>query len=752
MSVKQTSIYLKRRNLTCLALLLLVIICLSSCTPAAAINVACDVGDLIDAVNDANANSDTTRLILEPNCIYPFTNKDNSDGGQGPNALPIVTTKIVIEGNNAILLRDTGIGFRFFFINNSGNLRLEDISLENGYALAISVDQANSRGGAIYNDGGGFRAERSVFLDNHAWHGEGGAIYNLGVLTLDETTFEINSSGFGGAIYQGGTLGTIAVIENVTFDRNFANDNGGAIYNATAEANFLITGSTFNDNHSYEFHGGAIYMEAGNLDISNSDFLQNTSGSNAYPTGDGGAIYSPEGNVSLITSNFIANRAYGTGGLIHAGPGSDVRLRKVWSEDSVACHGGGALFVEGDTDVQQTTLKLSHIGGWSGWNFNISYFDECSGHHGGAIYNTGTLAIDSSLLERNWAIDGDSDGVYNLGDLTVVNSTFHHNMSYNNVEYRREAVNNQGNADLSFSTFVYSSLVNSGTMTVKDIVVAGNINGCINSGTFVDIDENIAFNPTCPFSIILANFSELNIDSALSDNGGPTLTHRVSFPSPVFNMATCSTVAGDPVNVDQRGVSRPIPPNSNSYCDIGAFEVDDFSAPPPPPPPLPPTPTLDSGPDPAPSCDPFEDLDISVVLLNVPPDTLVLPLYFRFPDLVPGQTDAEPSKFRAQLGNLESYKCDQQGFEDRLYCMFNLTPDVPGLALDLLLYKDDCEDPSYTLPKVTIPELKGSIPELKGSIPDPKLQCSKDLNKDTCEAAGGTMSDGVSEAPYCICP
>ena len=94
----------KRRTLSYLAALLLISACLTSCNPPAEINVACDVGDLIDAINDANANSDTTNLILDPNCTYSFTNKDNSDGGQGPNGLPIVTTKIWIEGNNATLL------------------------------------------------------------------------------------------------------------------------------------------------------------------------------------------------------------------------------------------------------------------------------------------------------------------------------------------------------------------------------------------------------------------------------------------------------------------------------------------------------------------------------------------------------------------------------------------------------------------------------------------------------------------------
>ena len=729
----------KRRTLLYLALLLLISICLTSCNQAAEINVGCDVGDLINAINSANANTNTTKLILDPNCTYQFTAKDNDDGGQGPNALPAITTSIYIEGNNATLLRLTSIGFRFFFITNSGSLRLEDITLENGYALITTGEQPNTRGGAIYNDGGGLRAERSIFRENQALQGEGGAIYNLGVLTLKDTLFEINSSGNGGAIYNGGTWGSIAVLENITFDSNFANDNGGAIYNATAEANFTITGSTFENNHSYEFHGGAIYMEAGDLEIYNSDFLGNTSGSNSYPTGDGGAIYSPAGNVSLITSNFFGNRAYGVGGTLYGGPGSDVSLREIRSEDSVACHGGGALFVEGETEVLQTTLKLSHVGGWVGWSFNISYFEECSGHHGGAIYNTGSLALDSSLLERSWVIDGDSDGIYNLGDLTVVNSTFHHNLSYNNVEYGRQAINNLGTAELSFSTFVYTSLVNSGTMTVKNIVVAGDNNGCNNTGTFVGIDENIAIDPACPFSIILPSFGDVVIQDILTDNGGPTLTNFVGNVSPVIDMATCSSVAGGPVLVDQRGETRPFPGSGSHVCDIGAYEVHDLS--PPPPPPVPPTPIPDSGPEPSPSCDPFEDMNVSLILLNLPPDTRNLPVYLKvakgiFPGFDP---DGDiPNDYIAKLGVFEAYQISQQGFPERLYFMFHIPEGMEGTSQQFQVWLPDCPEPVYELPAI--------------QIPVPKPVCNADLSESDCVAAGGTYHRINDKTSTCICP
>lgn len=331
----------KRRTLPYLALLLFISIFLTSCSQAAVINVGCDVDDLIDAINSANANSDTTRLILEPDCIYPFDATDNTDGGQGPNGLPIVTTKIVIEGNNATLERlygQYGESFRFLFITDSGNLRLEDITLKEGFALNSAGEQANSRGGAIFNDGGGLRVERSLFIYNNARDGEGGAIYNLGILTLDETTFQGNRSGNGAAIYNGGTTNIAAVLQDVTFDFNLATFNGGAIYNASPEAGLMIVGSTFYWNRSYE-HGGVIYMESGDLYVSSSEFLESIAGRFINRIGDGGVIYSLAGDVALIASHFNLQKAYGVGGILYAGPGSNVMLREVRSEDSKACHG-----------------------------------------------------------------------------------------------------------------------------------------------------------------------------------------------------------------------------------------------------------------------------------------------------------------------------------------------------------------------------------------------------------------------------
>ncbi len=168
------------------------------------------------------------------------------------------------------------------------------------------------------------------------------------------------------------------------------------------------------------------------------------------------------------------------------------------------------------------------------------------------------------------------------------------------------------------------------------------------------------------------------------------------------------------------GTSRP----QGAGCEPGSYEYDPSAPPAFPMPDDPPGDTADN-------CNPFENMDISVLILNVPADTLVLPLYFRFPVDLPAQPE-----FRALLGEFESDNCGLQGFPDRLYCMFSLPPEALGLALDLKLFVGDCEYPAYLQSRVSIP------------LP----QCRADLGEAACKAAGGTMSTGVTTAPYCICP
>ncbi len=137
-------------------------------------------------------------------------------------------------------------------------------------------------------------------------------------------------------------------------------------------------------------------------------------------------------------------------------------------------------------------------------------------------------------------------------------------------------------------------------------------------------------------------------------------------------------------------------------------------------------------------CGMFNQIEISLVLLDVNPETLQFPLYFKIPGGVPGPKVGELWNYQAQLGEYEAYACGLEGFEDRLYCYFQLPSEAPGQVKDLALYTDGCPDPVYTAENVIIPELE--------------IECRRDLGPEECEAAGGTMSEGATTAPYCICP
>jgi hypothetical protein len=282
-------------------------------------------------------------------------------------------------------------------------------------------------------------------------------------------------------------------------------------------------------------------------------------------------------------------------------------------------------------------------------------------------------------------------------------------------------------------------------MNVKNIVVAGNSGGCNNSGTFVEWGENFAIDPNCPFSNILANTNDLGIDTSLSDNGGPTLTHHVDDDSPVIDKVRCLTISGDQVIKDQRGVYRPYPLSGDIYsCDIGAYEVHYLS---PPPDPLHPTPPLDTGPEPSLPCDLFEEFQYSLNLSNIPYGTTNLTLNIKFSngDLEIWDALGEMA-YSASLGDTKAEGYQEEGYPNRVYFHFQLPESAPGNVRDFSLFRDDCDNPLISIPRVTIPESDILDPD------KPSLVCKKDLDKDSCKEAGGTWVDGGAVgASYCDC-
>ena len=109
--------------------------------------------------------------------------------------------------------------------------------------VSSSKFTSNTATGKIYEDENGDKIEIGSF---------GGAIYNLGDMTIDKTIFSSNKAVNGGAIYNLKD----AIITQSTFTSNSSTAYGGAIYNA-GYSSADIKGSSFSKNKS--FYGGAIY-------------------------------------------------------------------------------------------------------------------------------------------------------------------------------------------------------------------------------------------------------------------------------------------------------------------------------------------------------------------------------------------------------------------------------------------------------------------------------------------------------------
>jgi uncharacterized repeat protein (TIGR01451 family) len=185
-----------------------------------------------------------------------------------------VPVKIIISGNNAT---------RLFTVHPAATVTLTGLTFANG--------KSNRDGGAIYNNGT-LTVQNSTFSGNSA--DDGGGIANWGTLTVQNSTFSGNSADDGGGIANWGTL----TVQNSTFSGNSAAFGGGGIANQGA---LTVQNSTFSGN-SADWGGGIDNLSGGTLTVQNSTF----SGNSAHLGGGG---ISNWGALTVENSTFSGNSA-----------------------------------------------------------------------------------------------------------------------------------------------------------------------------------------------------------------------------------------------------------------------------------------------------------------------------------------------------------------------------------------------------------------------------------------------------------
>jgi hypothetical protein len=268
-----------------------------------------------------------------------------------------ISKNLTIQGPGSGLLTINGGGYngsRVFEIDGAAtSVTLTGLTITGGGGV-LDYPYIPS-GGGIGWSGGGHTSGGSTSGGVTVYDGEGGAVWNGGVLQVSDCTFTNNfaSQAFdgsdyfaGGAIYNAGTL----TVSNSTLTGNAASNDGGAIYNA---GTLTVSNSTLTDNYAYG-DGGAI-CNAGTLTVSNSTLTGNCA--NGY----GGAIYnafSSYGMTASLTDVTVSNNtAFYGGGLWNSGAMTLTTCTVTANTATVA--GGGIYNAKGGRLTIQSASRVT---------------------------------------------------------------------------------------------------------------------------------------------------------------------------------------------------------------------------------------------------------------------------------------------------------------------------------------------------------------------------------------------------------
>ena len=373
-----------------------------------------------------------------------------------------------------------GLGQYGGFVIND-NSAINQIGMTN---LTGQIYSNSHYAGALYNQMGSIDITNSFFTNNSANSGSinfgiGGAIYNLsgGTINVDSTLFEGNYSGgasaYGGAIANGYLSSAIstAYINNSIFKNNYGVADpfgqGGAIYN---NGNIEINNTQFIENHLQGSSGslllgGALY-NSGNMTVNSSSFDGNYFNEAAQMSVSGSAIANT-GTLNIANSVFTNNKSV-------IGDGSVISGGTIYNANSATIE--GSVFSNNESN-----------GGSQGTNI-----------YGGVINNytdSSTLVIKNSTFNSNVSVAGEGDRawggvIYNDGDATIENSTIENNSisGGNNTTVQGGAIYNTANGTVNI---IGSNIENNKTVSTSENALGG---GIYNLGTIIIENSNLENN------------------------------------------------------------------------------------------------------------------------------------------------------------------------------------------------------------------------------------------------------------------
>ena len=485
------------------------------------------------------------------------------DSTFGPTALAILNKAVTISGNGAIIERNTSAtNLRLFFINATGNLMLQNLTLRNGLARGGNGGGGGGGGaglgGAIVNQGN-LVVQNSTLSANQAQGGAGASSVSGGGggLGFNGGTGSGGGGGGGGRTGAGGNAGTNGGAGGLPAGgggQNGTNGTGGGPGSGGTGNTGGGGGGEAGSAGGVSGHGGAGGFGGGGGGGGRSNFGGPVGRGGAGGFGGGGGAAAA---TALGATNTGGNGGFGGGGGTGTGGsngGTSSFAGGAGGNGNGAGGGGGglggAIFNHlGTVTLINSTLSSNTAQGGNGANVSGPGTGGTGGSgYGGGVFNyNGTVTVVAATLSDNVVTSGtngtpapatSSDagggGIYNLGDgalarLTILSSI----------------LANTG----SGATDCASGLINSGTVNVTNTASLIESNNACGSPA-LSTDPNLG---------------------PLQDNGGPTFTHALLTGSQAIN-AGSNTVTGAPYNLttDQRGTGYPR--SIDGTVDMGAVE------------------------------------------------------------------------------------------------------------------------------------------------------------------------------------
>jgi CSLREA domain-containing protein len=326
--------------------------------------------------------------------------------------------------------------------------------------------------------------------------------------------------------------------------------------------------------------------------------------------GDGGGIFNDDGATLVLTGTTVSGNSTG-----NAGPGGSSAIQGVAeSFPVVAGNGGpggdggngGGIWNAGTLTMASSTISDNQtgaggMGGQGGQAFNSTpqnglVFTDGNGGtggdggNGGGIYNIGALTLGNSTIVDNLSALNSTIADNTAGAPGVGGATPSLQPSPAGAGGQGGGIYNSGPATVQLG--FGQAQVPGASATLTNLTIAGNVAhagfAAVNSGidnaggslgerntidddacegTIGDLSHNLAdFGTGCPG---LAGNPNLG---PLQNNGGPTETMAVGVDSAAIDRIQATGTLCPPT--DQRGDPRP--DDSETTCDIGAYEVQDF--------------------------------------------------------------------------------------------------------------------------------------------------------------------------------